>query len=357
MQLTTYVLLILLFILLLLLLLLLLSLLEKFQGSRSQTSFPSSGPPYTDEEQADQESELALKLTGTRDVQEAKKSMVREVLDSKDEFLLKQLTGLAGMDHKQLQDKSSEKELVERLSRNIDLIDLATLKLAASTQYDVKVTAKTTEAIDRVGYPTDKIEMEPIRDLDQLTQAPPEAWADPTFAYQVATGELPILQSYEAHTKQAVYHMIHDVSGSMGQDGGSGIPKYIMARAIACRLISKAIGNGATFIHRFFDGDIHPKMMATTQQEAQRVYDLVAQSGYSGGGTDILNAIKAAARDIRNEGLLVDAEILLLSDGEDSSVSSISEIKNILGDIKLHVILLGNDNSTLKSVATTYKRY
>jgi len=295
--------------------------------------------------------EALVEATGEADKTKAKESLARAILKQGDPFLIEQLAKMAGMSHKDLLDRSQDEETVRELARRLDIEDLSMLKIASETE--IPVTAKTTKSTERAPYPTDNTDVGRLRDMNDFANLSPEQLADPTLPYQIATGDVPIIEHYQDVVQTALFYMLCDVSGSMEKPGRSGIQKFITARAVACKLLSKAIEGKAKYFLRFFDGNVHDKKTVLTKDEAQKVFNLVSRSGYSGGGTNILHALRIAVRDIKKEDR-VEAEIILISDGEDKNVNE-ADLRSILGDIKLHVILLGGDNAALKAVATSYR--
>ncbi len=294
---------------------------------------------------------ISQAAAGEKDEQKAKEKLARAILKKADPFLLQQLAKMAGMSHEDLKDRSQDEELVKELARQMDIEDLSMLKVASTA--DIPVTAKTTTFEQKAIYPTDHTDVGRMQEMDQFAGLSPEQLADPMLPYQIATGDVPIIEHYEKVTQVALFYMLVDVSQSMAEGGSSGLPKYITARGVACHLLSKAIEGKAKYFLRFFDGSVHEKKSALTAAEAQRVFNLVARSGYSGGGTNISHAIEIAVRDIKKEGN-IEAEIILISDGEDSSLDE-DTLRSLLGNIKLHVIVLGPDNTVLRQVATSYR--
>ena len=73
---------------------------------------------------------------------------------------------------------------------------------------------------------------------------------------------------------------------------------------------------------------------------------------FSGGGTDITNAVSTAISDIKNgEDAFDKVEIMLITDGDDSGFRI---GKSDLGDIKLHATIIDGRNSQLEQSSETY---
>lgn len=337
-------------ILLLILLLFLKNLLEQ-QGPEQ-----GSGGYGDSEDRSNDESFLRMERREKEREQKEKLSLLPKIIKEADPLLLQQLANMAGLSYEEIKDRSHEALLVQKLAERLDLDDIRSLHIATTTS-DVKSTSATTTVTEKTPIPTNSIQPEKLTGMEELGSLTTESSVldDEQFYNALATGELQVLQSYHQVTKKGLKAMLLDVSGSMDGNLSSGVNKCVLARGVTFKLISDSDSANTDFLLRFFDGGVHELMKATDENGRLRLMATVKNEGFSGGGTDILGAIKKMVADIQKLPDIDNADITIITDGQDSNCNDVNQLRSILGPkIKLHVIAIGEENSILKSVATTY---
>jgi uncharacterized protein with von Willebrand factor type A (vWA) domain len=198
-----------------------------------------------------------------------------------------------------------------------------------------------------------------MTDYDQMLNILPEQlmYDDEHYYAALAQGELITLQSYEHHADQKLLYILLDVSRSMTQSMQNGSSRHVWARGVTMNLLLKATQGEAKYFLRPFDGKPHSMEFATTPQETDRLIDLIYNMAFSGGGTNIYAAFSQAVDDIKTKGgEISQAEILLITDGDDKSMDDIAAVQNLMGeDIRLHAILIGRESESLKQVSHSYR--
>lgn len=289
--------------------------------------------------------------------EEARKvALVERVLQG-DPLLAEILCDMAGTAHAPLRDTSADRERVLEIARRVPEPLLQVLALAAA-QSDLDMDLTSQQRQEEVGYPTRYIEPIGMRELEQLGAVVPEDLLldEDAFYARLVQHELIVLQSYERWTAHQTLAVLWDVSGSMNEAMANGIPRHNWARGIAVSLLIKALRGDATYLLRPFDAQPHPALRAASPEEASATIQIVLDRGASDGGTAIRAALRQAITDIRTAACLtVGADILLITDGQDSSVDDVQNVQAELGqDIRLHVASIGTESPSLKAVATTY---
>jgi uncharacterized protein with von Willebrand factor type A (vWA) domain len=203
--------------------------------------------------------------------------------------------------------------------------------------------------------------MEPVKieSYDQLANIMPEQFMDDDqFFAGVATGDLHVLQSYERKTKEKTLLIVYDVSPSMNEKMKAGHSRHAWCRGIILNLMNKAVTGEATFLLLPFATNTGNLNKVLSPEDGERaIYDLL-YNYKEGSGTNILGAIKTASERAKDHMNSEDgADILLITDGEDRSLSE-TGLRTLLGDsIRLHVVILGEPSIVLQAVATTYKSF
>lgn len=314
---------------------------------------------YSEDARNQAQAEQAQKVDGLKQLIEAAQSGTAEdkqiAKDGIDQ-LLKQ----AGMSHGDLKDVSGDADLVRELAQSLELEHILGYSQALQVKLP-EVKAKRTERKERSLFPTFDMNMETAYTPEDLMNATPEELYNRQETYEkLANGDLQVVTYYHSQVIDAILHMVIDVSGSMDEKTGNGIKKLVLARAVAYKLLTRAKLGNAKFLLRFFDGGVHPLLKANNAKEAAILANVVTNKAFSGSGTEILGAIKQAVADVKKamaENQQFEAEIMLITDGEPNTPFTEAQLRKVLGEIKLHVIIIGDsDNDVLKAVATSYSR-
>jgi len=150
--------------------------------------------------------------------------------------------------------------------------------------------------------------------------------------------------------KRNVMHILIDVSGSMKEGN-----RAVFACAIGIAILREYSQRGNLGLLRFFDGKPHGLMKAIDKESTIKVAKIILEQGFSGGGTNIMNAIEQACTDIRtSHEEFKEAEVLLISDGGSSVCPE--TVKKYLDSAKtkLHFILINAaPKEELEAVAET----
>ncbi|MDO8508028.1 MAG: hypothetical protein Q7S53_05700 [bacterium] len=337
---------------------------ESSGSSQSLSSGESTGQGEGDSEAADESKEAeereALRQMLLTQAARKKKELAEKMVGvkqiiAKNNALSQVLCQKAGMSHMSLQQMNDE-ETVRQIAKRMKKADIEVFKLAASQQ-DIQFNLKSETTREPVPYPTNDMEPTPMSDFDQMPQIMETQKYELGEQYysELAQQRVLVMQSYESKTQRKLLYILMDVSGSMADDMNNGFPRHVWARGIALNLMLEALEGKAKYFYRPFDGETHRLMQVENRDEARNAIAAVESTGFSGGGTDIPNAIARACKDIRTKGGDIGkADILLITDGR--SDMNPAEMKNTLGDIKLHTIVLGLSSEELKEISSTYKQ-
>lgn len=283
------------------------------------------------------------------DMKEFKDNMpqIEKALDSgildKDD-LKEYLKHNAGVGSNEIQI-SNIKDLIKKISKKLSARELEIFYVARKKEVTEKY--RRDEVLESVPYPEDEMSIKNIDTPMEILKTVPTQYAydDDIFMQKLVKKEL-LIRDYQARRlkKQALYLLI-DVSGSMG-----GM-RNVYACGVALAFMRQAVDEGSTYYLRFFDDRPHGLEMVTNQEEAKKMYNRLLRQPFSGGGTSISRAIEVAVDDITKAPEKFEkAEIMLISDGEDSVYLS----KDSLRGIKLHSTIIENQNNTLKLISETY---
>lgn len=261
------------------------------------------------------------------------------------------VTGTAGGNGvAQEQDFNVYFQSITQLAQKLKAKDLVVYDL--SRNFFVSFHFRKGSLFEASPHPDASINIVPGNNIQQLV---PSQYALPEdlFYTKLSRGEL-LQRQYEAETshKQIIYVLL-DVSASMGGR------KEVYASSLAVALLGRAIQNENIVYMRAFSSKPHYLQSALNPDEAADMQRLLIRTSFSGGGTDIPLALNQAVEDIvlarkLGDDLISKAEILLLTDGEDSGLTV--DYKQVLDTsrVALHSCCIGNSSEVLKQISDTY---
>ncbi len=217
-----------------------------------------------------------------------------------------------------------------------------------------------------VPYPTDTFLVRPIRSQDEWPLLlPSETVLPPTILRsRVLTGEAlvqvyaesrPIMEDVyepEFESVHQVLHVLWDCSPSMFAYDHSTAWRTLVWQALMIRLMSKALRNGVPLYVRRFGGYCSEVIKIYTYSQAMDFRNQVLFDYRSISSTDIGGAIRTGLEDF-DGGL--GGHMVLVTDGEDNGGLWPDEVRESLGDVKLHALMLGVENDTLKECCDQYQ--
>lgn len=213
-----------------------------------------------------------------------------------------------------------QQQLIQRLLvSNLVLFDLGKkfgMALSASKKGKFSPTSK----IDKS---TTQRNIERVSDVTKL-QASQHGLPKEVFDAKLEKRELVKRQDMTQKDKKKLLYLILDVSGSMSGWLGDQNPNKILTRGalaatLMISLVSHVEADGGIVFLRFFADSASNLITARTKEEFERLSYLIANSSFRGGGTDILNTLGHAVKDIqRAKDEIHDAEILAVTDCEDT---------------------------------------
>lgn len=348
-------------LLLLLLLYLLWRLFRRKSGSGAGSGSGGGGSGESAEERASRQARAAERAAAERAAAQAAErnaaEKVKEIMAA-DPRLVERMLKAAGEKHGPLQDVSLSAEDALRIARALGPQGVETFWLAAA-QKDISFDLRRATEMTPSHWPTGDVRPEGMSDWSQMSQILPEQliMSDEQFYPALADQSLTVLQPYERKEARKRLYILLDVSQSMEEPMGNGMPRHVWARGVTVNLLLEAVRGDAEYFLRAFDGNSHDLHEAHTPDEAEKLIDHILRRGFSGNGTNIMNAVRTAAKDIRSRGGEIErSELLLISDGEDKSMDDEAAVRKVLGDdVRLHVVLIGKDSAALKRVASTYR--
>lgn len=203
-----------------------------------------------------------------------------------------------------------------------------------------------------------------IQGLHELDQLLPEehAMEDDLFLLRLAKGESLVMVPLEIQTITEPVHeevwestvnvvyLLLDGSGSM-VDAAWRIPIW---KGVATRIVVEARANGAIMMMRTFNSTPGTLYRVQTYEEYEALLHFIRNFD-PGGGTDIGSALDVATDDMVVEGF-DDAQLVILSDGEDGGLDATSVRQRLdRFNVALHAIMLGVDNHALRACADVYQ--
>lgn len=249
-------------------------------------------------------------------------------------------------------------EAVHEIAARVPAHVLQILQVAAA-QKDIEFDLQTKVVREKAGYPTNDIEPTPMARIEQIPDVLPEQMMldDDNFYRQMAHGELIVLQPYERLVERKTLMILLDLSSSMKDAMGNGLPRHSWSRGITVNLLLRAVRGEATYLLRGFAGAPYDLHQAASPAEAQALIARLLATDASGQHTDILRAIRQGAADVRERKAPAEiADVLIITDGEDASINDSDAVLRIIGrDVRLHVASIGKQSPALQAVAHSYQ--
>lgn len=266
-----------------------------------------------------------------------------DMLDPDGNFSVEEQDGVES-GHKSLNRLKVAEDLVAGSDRRV-MLDISR-KLDQFTKMQVRRQKKV--ETDPAG---EEIRQRPIQSLGEIGRVSPSAWATRQqapgyFLYQAVSGQLPVRERVtRIERRQAIFILI-DGSGSM-----SGQKHWKATGVVMNRLKAVISGDAEVYLSVFDDnlGDVHS---AKTPEEARNLIRQFANNNFSGGGTNIAAAVKAAHDFIEGKinggAALYRPEIVVLTD-EDSSISGLAKSK--IAGTRVHGFAMDVANPSLVAFA------
>lgn len=171
----------------------------------------------------------------------------------------------------------------------------------------------------------DEVRTRPIKHLGELSKVAKSAWAtrqaQPTyFLYQAVTQQLPVRERVTREEKRQAIFILLDGSGSM-----NGRPHWKASGVVMNRLKAVIAGDAEVWLS-VFDTEMSDPAHATDEAGAKELIKKFKAKNFSGGGTDIRAAVKAAHdfidKKIKAGEALWRPEVVVLTD-EDTSIKGL----------------------------------
>ena len=172
----------------------------------------------------------------------------------------------------------------------------------------------------------EEVRQRPIRHLGELPRVTKHSWAAyreaPTwFLYKAVTGQFPVRERVTRMEKKQAIFILVDGSGSMcGR-------KHWKATGVVMNRLKAVLSGDAEVWISVFDTTLSKCIVrAATPEEARQAIKKFAAGNFTGGGTDIAAAVRAAHKMIeemiRSGAALYRPEIVVLTD-EDTSIKGL----------------------------------
>lgn len=297
----------------------LLKLLSKQQGG--QTAGEEGGEPLPIFADCDRPEGVAESLHEVMDLVDQLSDAEQDMLDPDDENWDDEVdgdgqpTGSQSLNRLKVAEdltEGSDKRVMLDISRQLDQFT----KLQTRRQKK--------QEVDPAG---EEVRKRPIRHLGELARVSPTAWATRQqapayFLYQAVSGQLPVRERVTTvERKQALFILI-DGSGSMQGR------KHWKASGVVMNRLKAVIDGDAEVFLSVFDTDLGSVEHAGNAEEARELMKKFAAGNFTGGGTNIAAAVKAAhafvQKAIAEGAALYRPEVVVLTD-EDSSISGLNK--------------------------------
>lgn len=289
-------------------------------------------------------------------MQKARRRLLKEILkrDPKLGKYISELAGKGSQDITELDDAGLDEVAQSLGDELLAIFFTATQNIPIDLDLDSRRTSL--EEVRAGGIYRD---LAPMRSLDQLPSMSPEDMTLPPSVRKMrfATGQMRRVRNFNLKSVVKLLYILRDRSGSMTEEMRDQLSKDIWARGVVLKYAMRAQEGKTRFYYRDFDEYVKDLQKVLTVGDVKDfIRYLRTHPAPENAGTDILNAIIKSVADIlgAKEEHISSAEIVLISDGADNSVSDPDVVRKALKGIKLHVIMIGAENLSLKEVATTY---
>lgn len=332
------------------------------RGQGGGTGQGGAGEGSSDPSRAHRSNELAdLRRQQAEAERRQEEQAIRDILCGEDQEVAQLLTELAGVRSGNPRSMAKDDEVIRQIARRVNPDTRKVLSFASRTSLQLeRIDLQARNELKPAAYPADTFTIDPMLSDDQLGEILPEqlAMPDDVFYAQLGDDGLHIVQYHEEVRKLKRVYMLVDVSGSMDQSvkGGTRIQ---LAAGVAMKLMLRAQAGEAEYLLRYFGTKAYElKRVMTPAEASQMVAELVRLSDW-GEGTNIQGALTTAVEDIRaSRGEVETSDVLLITDGE----SPLDEawLRETFGStIRLHVAMVGHDNTLLSNpeITTSYERY
>jgi len=270
------------------------------------------------------------------------KSIASGIFDKDD--VKKYLGKHAGIEEKELKIHNIM-DIIDKIADSVEEREMDVLYIARVKEITERY--RRDEVLSSVPYPDDEMTIKNIENPHEILKVLPTEFIhdDDVFMQKLLKKELQVKDYQSRRLKKQALYLLIDVSGSM-----NGV-RNIYASGVALALVRQALSEGSVYFLRFFDHGVKSLNRVTNDKEAEKMMETLVRRPYSGGGTDIDNAIRAAVKDISKdpEGF-EKAEIMLITDGEDG----VSMTKKSLQKIKLHSTVIEGRNEDLEELSNSY---
>jgi len=246
--------------------------------------------------------------------------------------------------HKNLDRLKVAEDLVEGSDKRV-MLDISR-QLDRFTKLQVRKSKK--QEVDPAG---DEVRQRPIRHLGELSRVSKTAWAmrqqnKTFFLYQAVTGQLPVRERVTTVEKKQAIFLLVDGSGSMNGK------KHWKASGVVMNRLKAVISGDAEVFLSVFDTELGSVDHAGTPEEARELMKKFSKGNFSGGGTDIATAVRAAhvliEEKIASGEALYRPEVVVLTD-EDTSITGLK--KSEIPGTKVHGFAMDVANKSLVDFA------
>lgn len=256
--------------------------------------------------------------------------------------------------------------ITEQYVKDVSMGQLVIYELGS--KLDIALQGREVEDFKPVPYTAKDKDPDHIKSVTEIAKVQSSQYAldDEVFEAKLMKKELVKHEFKEPQSKKKLLYLLVDSSGSMstgighGGSAGNVFTRGSLATVLCMALVRKVARDEGICYARFFEGSPGPLNQAVRKDEFPQLEKWVADNDYNGGGTSIISALKAAARDIKNadkDSPLAKSIILLITDGDDWMKRD--DVKKVIGESELHVLdVAGGGRSTineeLKASATKY---
>jgi len=326
----------------------LLKLLSQQQGGQPSGGDGGGGEPLPIFVDAERPEGIAESLHETMDMVDSLDEAEQDMLDPDGENHSiedsSEMDGDPSAGHQSLNRLKVAEDLVEGSNKRV-MLDISRV-LDRFTKLQTRKQKK--QEVDPVG---EEVRCRPIKHLGELSRVSPTAWAtrqqNPTyFLYQAVTGQLPVRERVTTVEKKQAMFLLIDGSGSM-----SGKKHWKATGVVMNRLKAVLSGDAEVFLS-VFDTQLGNVDHAGTPEEARELMKKFSKGNFSGGGTDIAAAVRAAHKHVEDKMKAGEAlyrpEIVVLTD-EDTSVTGLK--KSEIPGTRVHGFAMEVENKSLVDFA------